>query len=267
MKASSKSYKMMPVYFLFDLNAYKMSESTLKKRIQLLTVFMIFGTFIFSGLFIWLFNKQCEPKLDELTLKRLNLVGEDGSLRMVISNEDRQHAGRIDGENLPDRDRPAGIIFFDDNGNECGGLVYAERSRQGKVNKMMSFTMDNYKNDQVVQLINNETYKDGQAMIHRGLVINEFPVGADMGELIPKLERFRGIKDSAVRHAKIDSLFEKDGSKRRLFIGRTNENQSGIFLFDKKGRPRMQIFVDSLGNPHLLALDKYGQQKQILKIE
>lgn len=244
-----------------------MSELKLKRRINLLTVYIIFSTLIFSGLFIWLFNKVNTPKFDELTLKRLNLVGEDGSLRMVISNETRQHPGRVDGKDLPMRKRAAGIIFFDNNGNECGGLVYNEKIENGTVHKMMSFTMDNYKNDQVLQLINGETYKDGQARIHRGMVINEFPVGAEMGPLIEQMDKLHAIKDTAVQRAKIDSLFEKVGSKRRLFIGRTNENQSGIFLYDNSGRPRMQIFVDSVGKPQVLSFDTLGNRKEVLNMK
>ena len=51
-------------------------------------------------------------------------MGEKGDLRMVISNEHRQHPGIMNGEKLPDRERSSGIIFFNSSGDECGGLVY-----------------------------------------------------------------------------------------------------------------------------------------------
>jgi hypothetical protein len=32
----------------------------------------------------------------------------------------------------------------------------------------------------------------------------------------------------------------KEGSKRRLFIGRTKSNNSGVFLYDKEGNPKIE---------------------------
>lgn len=244
-----------------------MSELKLKRRINALTIYIIFSTLIFGALFFWLYKGFKAANFDELTVKRLNLVGEDGSLRMVISNETRQHSGRIDGKDIAKRERPAGIIFFDNNGNECGGLVYNEHSEDGKVNKMMSFTMDNYKNDQVLQLINDETYSGKQARVRRGMVINEYPVGAELNTVIEQLDKFHAIKDTAIQRAKIDSLFDEVGAKKRLFIGRTKDNQSGIFMYDNDGRPRMQIFVDSAGNPQVLSFDSRGRTEKMLRAQ
>lgn len=240
-----------------------MTVQKLKGRIRMLTVYSILSTVVFLFLFVSLYNKTAHLKADELTVKRINLIGEDGSLRMVISNESRQHPGRIDGKDLPKRERPAGILFFDNNGNECGGLVYNESNTGNKVNKMMSFTMDNYKNDQIVQMIDDETYHGDQAVIRRGLAINEFPVGADMGVLVSKMDSLNKAQgDTAIRHQQIQALFKSAGSKRRLFLGRTGQNESGIFLYDNAGRPRLEIYVDSLGDPKMMSLDSAGNTKK-----
>ncbi|MGN6212523.1 hypothetical protein [Parafilimonas sp.] len=183
---------------------------------------------------------------------------------MVLSNETRQHSGRINGRDIPKRERPPGIIFFDNNGNECGGLVYNE-SREGyKVNMMMSFIMDNYRNGQVVQMIDDETYNGNQAAVRRGLAINEFPVGADMGVLIDKMNNINKMKDTAERNKQLQVLFKSAGSKRRLFLGRTRENQSGVFLYDNAGRPRFEIYVDSSGSPQMMLLDSLGNTKNVM---
>jgi hypothetical protein len=96
-------------------------------------------------------------KLDELTLKRLNLIGEDGRLRMVISNETKQHPGRMEGKDFPNRERPTGIIFFNNLGDECGGIIANVSSEKNRTNSGMSFTMDNFHDDQVIQILNIET--------------------------------------------------------------------------------------------------------------
>ncbi|UAY56980.1 hypothetical protein [Arachidicoccus terrestris] len=243
-----------------------MSEQKLKTQIKLLTISLVVISVAFGALFVWLYAKTQKMSPDEITVKKLNLIGEDGTLRMVLSNETRQNSGVIDGKQLPPRERPAGMIFFDNNGNECGGLVFQE-ARQGEtINKMMSFTMDNYRNDQVLQLINDETYKNGHARVRRGMAINEYPVGRNLLAFAKNLENIRLIKDTAARQRALDSLRQKDGPRRRLFIGRTNENQSGIFLFDNDGRPRMQIFVDSVGAPQILAIDTAGKSRKMIDV-
>lgn len=41
----------------------------------------------------------------------------------------------------------------------------------------MSFTKDNYYDDQVIQILNSEEYENGKSNIQRGLIINEYPIG------------------------------------------------------------------------------------------
>src|SRR6478735_1207545 len=100
------------------------SINGLKRRVNFLTAYAVVSSVVFAFMLLSSFaNKEKNLTLDELTLKRMNLIGEDGNLRMVISNETRQHPGIIHGKKLPDRERPAGIIFFNNEGDECGGII------------------------------------------------------------------------------------------------------------------------------------------------
>src|ERR1019366_1393713 len=64
---------------------------------------------------------------DEITVHRIKVVEPDGTLRMVISNHDalpRDARGNAQGANQ----RPgAGVIFYNDEGTENGGLIFAGR--------------------------------------------------------------------------------------------------------------------------------------------
>lgn len=82
----------------------------------LLIVLVVFGIKLFAG---------DKTSAAELTVQRLNIVEADGTLRMVISNKEKQHPGAIDGKDLPKRERDAGMVFFNDKGDECGGLMYS----------------------------------------------------------------------------------------------------------------------------------------------
>jgi len=57
-------------------------------------------------------------------VQRLNIVDANGTLRMVLAGKDRMHPGVMDGVTV-DRPRPvAGMLFFNDEGDEVGGLTY-----------------------------------------------------------------------------------------------------------------------------------------------
>lgn len=72
------------------------------------------------------------------------------------------------------------------------------------------------------------------------------------------------MKDTAERNKQLQVLFKSAGSKRRLFLGRTRENQSGVFLYDNAGRPRFEIYVDSSGSPRMMLLDSLSNTKNVM---
>lgn len=236
----------------------------LSKKIHFLTGYAIVSTIAFAFI-LFCSYKANEKRLnvDELTLKRINLVGEDGSLRMVISNETRQHPGRMDGKDLPKRDRPAGIIFFNNEGDECGGIISGVDKKEGVVNSGMSFTMDNYRNDQVVQILNNETYENGNVEIIRGLIFNEFPLGSNFTTFLNKYEELEKTKDPQKKE-EITKELQNESARKRLFIGRNSNDDNGLFLYDPAGKLKMKIYIDKTGNPKIEVIDKEGKIKTIV---
>jgi hypothetical protein len=241
-------------------------ENRLERKINFLTTYAVASTLVFGVVLLSSFGEEEKKEtFDEITAKKINLIGEDGSLRMVLSNETRQHSGRMNGKDYPKRDRPAGMIFFNDEGDECGGLIFAGKTKENKTSSGMSFTMDNYHDDQVIQILNSEEYENGKSNIQRGLIINEFPIGSNIDVRNAQYEEFEKIKDEKIRNQKMEELWAKEGAKRRLFIGRTKSNNSGVFLYDKEGNPKMKIYVDEKGNPKIETLDEKGNFKNFLE--
>ncbi len=247
----------------------KESNKTMKRQINLLTGYAIVSSMLFAFFILSSFNTGANQdlELDELTVKKINLIGEDGSLRMVISNETRQHSGRMGGVDFPKRDRPAGILFYNDEGDECGGIIAKVGTENGSTISGMSFTMDNYLDDQVIQILNAETYNNGNAEIQRGLSINEFPLGTNLVSRTAKLAELEKIEDSEERQEKMRALWNKEGSRRRLFVGRNINNDSGLFLYDINGKPKMKIYVDKNGDPKIEVIDENGNAKNIINLE
>src|SRR4051812_49758939 len=74
-------------------------------------------------------------RLDEIDVQRINVREPDGTLRMVISNHARLPGNIVRGKETPPVDRPyAGILFYNDEGTENGGLVFGgHRSANGEI--------------------------------------------------------------------------------------------------------------------------------------
>lgn len=239
---------------------------SIEKKVNFLMVYAIVSTLIiFSFTLSGFKDKGNEQRFDEITAKKITIIGEDNLPRMVLSNENRQHAGRMNGKEWAKRERPSGILFFNNQGDECGGLVYQTKEKDGKIISGMSFTMDNYKDDQVVQILNDEYYANGKAYIQRGININQFPSGTNIDDRNKKMDEINKIKDEKERNSKLDELWEKEGSVNRVFLGRTKGNSSGLFLSGPDGKPKMMIYVDEKGNPKLQTFNDKGEIKDFIE--
>lgn len=119
-----------------------------KKPDHFLKLYAISLTFVLGYVVITGFNSS--KTFDEITVERINIVEPNGDLKMVISNSKRQHPGMFDGEVLMERQRPSGMIFFNEEQDEVGGLVY-EVNKEDDMGVVLS--IDQYKNDQVMQML------------------------------------------------------------------------------------------------------------------
>jgi hypothetical protein len=99
---------------------------------------------------------------DEIQVHRINVVEPDGTLRMVISNKARLPGVIVKGKEQPPSDRPqAGMIFYNDEGSENGGLIFSGRNEHGDVlDSGGSLSFDKYGANQVVQLIGVDDKSD-----------------------------------------------------------------------------------------------------------
>lgn len=241
-------------------------KSSIEKKVNFLMAYAIASTMIICFFTFSSFkDKKDEKRIDEIVAKKITIVGEDNLPRMVLSNENRQHSGRMNGKEWPKRERPSGIIFFNNQGDECGGLVYQTKEKEGKIISGMSFTMDNYKDDQVIQVLNDEYYANGKAYIQRGININQYPIGTNIEDRNKKIEAINQIKDEQERKLKLNELYEKEGSVNRVFLGRTKGNSSGLFLSGPDGKPKMMIYVDENGNPKIQTFNSKGEIKDFIE--
>lgn len=229
------------------------SQSTpVTRQLKFLQVYSVALTFIVA-LLMWqvFFHNHNGGHFREITAERVNIVEKDGTLRMVIANRARQHPGVVDGKDLPPRDRGAGMIFFNDEGDECGGFVYS--GEKGTTD--MGFSLDQYANDQIVQL----QYADDGARRHYGLKMWDRSDAFPTGRLIRLHDSLQALGDTAALAAMIrDMRAQGLIGPERLFVGKTDHRAFGLFLRDDRGRPRLSIAVDSLNQLIFEAYDSTG---------
>ncbi|GGH14460.1 hypothetical protein [Mucilaginibacter phyllosphaerae] len=212
----------------------------------LIVIIVIFG--------IKLFNTG-ESTATELTLQRLNIVDGNGKLRMVISNKQKQHPGIIDGKTLSKRERDAGMIFFNDDGDECGGLIYSGNKKEAG----MAYSVDQFKNDQIMQLQYSQDNEDKKSKSY-GFKLWDRSDDFTAGRLISHFDSLNMKEGTKAYREEVARLKAKGYlGTERLFLGRNKAGQTGLFLSDGKGRLRLKIFIDSLNRPLIQTLGEKGE--------
>lgn len=230
-------------------------EATLVRDVRFLKRYAIISSAVGVVLALNAFTHAATPvKFEEIDAERINIVEADGKLRMVISNQTRQHPGIVNGKVIPrDGPRPPGIIFFNHLGDEMGGLIFGEN---GGIGHFGSLTFDKVRGDQTIGFRHlegdNGTYSTGLEMWQQPTVPGDV--------LREKYRAVRAIGDTAARNRAIQALRDANElTTQRLFLGKGRDNTAMLVLSDLKGRPRLRISVKADGTPAIEVLDDTGR--------
>jgi hypothetical protein len=230
-------------------------ESKLKREVRLLKIYAVVVTLVVAVVivagFTWQSGKQ---RFGEIDVERINIVEKNGKLDMVISNQERQHPGIANGKVIERKGpRPPGMIFFDQSGDEMGGLIFGENGGKGHFGM---FTFDKVQNDQTMAFSHlegdNGAYETGLQMWQEPNLPSDV-VGA-------KWAAARKITDKTARDAAIQSLIDNnEATQQRLFLGKLRDNSTTLVMSDIKGKPRLRLQVPAAGAAKLEFLDEAGK--------
>lgn len=231
----------------------------LRRDIRLLQAYATVSSMVLVLVAVSAFRQAPVPqKLDELTVQRLNVIDANGTLRLVLSGKDRMHPGILDGKTI-DRQRPvAGLIFFNDEGDEVGGLTVTGQERDGvrRANALLAF--DQIKQDQTIAL----SYNEANGQRSTGLTVWDRPE-VRLSELIDKLNAAQKIADAAARDQAIkQARASMPPSPRRVFVGKETDRSAAIMLADAEGHPRLRLRVEAAGQASIEFLDRDGKLTQ-----
>lgn len=214
-----------------------MNQKTLMefKSKNLFQTFLLIYVFFssFAILFLIFSRQNGVINAEELTVKRINIIEENGKNAMVISNQSLMPLPILGGKEYPRSIQFSGIAFYDsESGDEAGGIGIADHPTA----RMRQFIFD-YSNSEAISFGSFET-KDG----------SEYYSGIGIRSRIP-----------------LGSIVEEVGTTapERISIF-ADDKEAGIQLNDKSGRPRLLMSVDSLGEASFLKFDSNGNSVNYL---
>jgi hypothetical protein len=241
-------------------------EAVLLRQIRVLqicVVFLLLASALFSVNYIHPFLPERNFKV--INAERINIRERDGTLKAVLSDS----AGFNEGQRSEQAGgvRFSGLMFYNEEGQETGGLVYQGKAIPGGQDSDVSLTMDQYRQDQNVYLNHTEHKDDEGLSISDGLIINSRPDWTSIkteqatygdSEKAPADQR-EAMQLKALQNGKI--------STRRLFFGvrrgvkdHSSYDDAGVFIKNKWGRDAIKLYVDSDNKPHFEIYDQFGKK-------
>lgn len=235
-------------------------DDRLVRDVRFLKGYAMLCTLALGGIGAAAFRQGGPTRFDEITVERINVVEPDGSFRMVLSNRPRSigpvYKGRPFG--YQGGGRP-GIIFFNDEGTENGGLTFTgSRGADGRYQSSLHMSFDQFNQDQVLNL----DYADQNGQRRVGFSVDDRP-DLDIYDLVMERDSLLKIADTTVRAAALRRWgAPRNGvplSARRVFLGRDPARNAVMTLSDPQGKPRLRLVVDSLGSARIEFLEADGR--------
>ncbi|HTO35507.1 MAG TPA: hypothetical protein VLY84_03600 [Dysgonamonadaceae bacterium] len=186
----------------------------------LLSVLMLMNIVLLSALSYILLNNR--HQITEI--ERIDVKDTSGKNRIVISNADHIPDPIISGKTFQRVYTPAGLIFYDQNGDERGGIAITDNEETN----LNALAFD-YQNADAIGILAQDNKHDNY--FRAGLVINDKDLSGKPGQNINRI-----------------NLVTENGN-------------ASLVMKDQNEVPRIVLKVDSVGNPTIEMFDENGKPK------
>ncbi|QRY55240.1 hypothetical protein [Sphingobacterium siyangense] len=193
---------------------------TISKTLKIFLTALILSNIVLMACVVYFFlnNKQ------SLTAERIDIKDRSGKNRVVIANTDNIPQPIIKGKTYKRAYAPAGLIFYDKNGDERGGLAITDNEETN----LNALAFD-YQNADAIGILAQDNKHDNY--FRAGLLINDKDLSGKPGHNINRI-----------------NLLTENGN-------------AALVMKDNNEIPRIILKVDSLGNPSIEMLDDKGKVK------
>lgn len=191
----------------------------------------------------------------EIDVKRINIVEPDGTVHLVISDKALFPGLIVQGKEYPYERHTAGMLFFDDEGTENGGLIFGGmKDKNGQVESYGHLSFDKYMGDQLMALESGQ--EEGQTYSGIDFVDEpEYPITV----ITDALDQAAKLPPEKRRAKMRELLAKQPPSEKRAHLGRNPDQSATLELKDSAGRDRIVIKVAADGTPTLQFLDQSGK--------
>ena len=212
----------------------------------------VFALTVFTGT-----AKSRKTSFEEIDVQRINVVEPDGTIRLVLSSKALFPGILFKGKEYPHPNRKtAGILFFNDEGTENGGLTFGgAKDASGKVSAYGHLSFDQYNQDQVFTLDASED--GGNRKV--GVSVWDRP-DYSIEELIVLTERVKNLPESEQKAEISKFLAGRESAYPRLYLGKSHNGSVSLRLNDRQGRERLVMEVAPDGAPAVRFLDQDGKE-------
>lgn len=236
----------------------------LRRELRLLRAHALITTPLLIVLLLAGFLQAAQrTRFTEIDVERINIVEPDGKLRMVISNRPRSIGPIYKGKpfGYPGGTRP-GIIFFNDEGTENGGLGFSGgREPDGTFRAGAQLAFDQFDQDQVLFL----QYNDNNGQRRMGLTVAD-RADVSIYDFVLRRDSINKMADGPAKTAALAKLVEPVNgvplAAQRVYVGRDASKAAIVNLSDRFGRARLRLLVDSMGVARIEFLDETGRVVQ-----
>ena len=193
-----------------------------------------------------------------LDVERLNVRAANGNYVVVIASSGLLPGNVIGGKEHPAGRRGGGLLFYNAQGDEAGGLIFdSERKDSGLVSAFGQLSLDRFQSDQVVALRYLEDAEEWSA----GLQISHFVRDALLEWHIARdsiLQLPAARQDSALQALRRRFVRAGKWEIPRVFVGERGRTAL-LRMNDTRGRARIRMVVDSLDVARLEFLNDSGR--------
>lgn len=204
-----------------------------------------------------------QQRFKVIDAERINIRERSGTLKAALSNS----VGFNEGDRAKQGGaRFSGLMFYNEEGQETGGLVYYGKAIPGGQDSDVSLTFDQFRQDQNVYL-HHEEFKDTHSLrIADGLAINARPDWTNIKEEYATYAALEKLSPEQRDELQLKSLQAGKLSTRRLFFGVQRGikdsqlyDDAGVFIKNKWGRNAIKLYIDCNNKPHFEIYDSLGK--------
>jgi hypothetical protein len=198
-----------------------------------------------------------QGRFQTLDVERLNVRTAGGKYVVVIANPDRMPGNVIGGKEHPSGRRGGGLLFYNAQGDEAGGLIFDSERADSAFSAFGQLSLDRFQSDQVVTL----RYLEDQQGWNAGLQVSHFVRDAVLDWHLARdsiLQLPAAQQDSALQSLRRRFMRAGKWEIPRVFVGERGKTAL-LRMNDMRGRARIRMVVDSLDVARLEFLNDSGR--------